>query len=134
MRRLAVICGVAGAALVAVPAALAAPVLPAIPVGSYGDQLLNTLASAVAVVFPYLAAVTAFSIGVGLVRRWIGMRSATSLSGGRSSYGGNGDEHDYMGPADGHEHTDRKCRGCGNWGYTQGSYCEDCWNNGRARP
>jgi hypothetical protein len=30
-------------------------------------------------VFPYAAAITAFAIGVGLVRRWLGARKATKV-------------------------------------------------------
>lgn len=53
--------------------------VPTIPVASYGDALLTGLASAVTAVFPYAAAITAFAIGVGLVRRWLGHKKATRV-------------------------------------------------------
>lgn len=53
--------------------------VPAVPVASYGDALLTGLASAVTAVFPYAAAITAFAIGVGLVRRWLGHKRATRV-------------------------------------------------------
>ena len=56
-----------------------APVVPAIPVATYGDSLLSGLATAVTDVFPYAAAITAFAIGVGLVRRWLGHKRATRV-------------------------------------------------------
>jgi uncharacterized protein YqgC (DUF456 family) len=55
------------------------PTVPAVPVATYGDSLLTGLGSAVADVFPYAAAITAFAIGVGLVRRWLGAKKATRV-------------------------------------------------------
>jgi hypothetical protein len=52
---------------------------PTVPVSSYGDTLLSALGSAVGDVFPYAAAITAFAIGVGLVRRWLGAKKATKV-------------------------------------------------------
>jgi hypothetical protein len=52
---------------------------PTVPVASYGDALLTGLGSAVSDVFPYAAAITAFAIGVGLVRRWLGAKKATRV-------------------------------------------------------
>jgi hypothetical protein len=67
-------------ALLIVPAALAVPpTIPAVPVAGYGDTLLSSLGTAVGDVFPYAAAITAFAIGVGLVRRWLGARKATKV-------------------------------------------------------
>jgi hypothetical protein len=67
-------------ALLIVPAALAVPpTIPAVPVADYGDTLLSSLGTAVGQVFPYAAAITAFAIGVGLVRRWLGARKATKV-------------------------------------------------------
>jgi hypoxanthine-guanine phosphoribosyltransferase len=66
-------------ALSAVPAFATAPTVPAIPVSSYGDSLLSGLGTAVTAVFPYAAAITAFAIGVGLVRRWLGAKKATRV-------------------------------------------------------
>jgi hypothetical protein len=53
--------------------------VPTVPVSDYGDALLTGLASAVSNVFPYAAAITAFAIGVGLVRRWLGAKKATRV-------------------------------------------------------
>lgn len=61
-----------------VQSALAVTV-PTIPVDTYGDALLDGLATAVTAVLPYAAAVTAFAIGVGLLRRWLGARKATKV-------------------------------------------------------
>lgn len=69
---------VALGSLVFVPAAFAQTV-PAIPVGDYGDALLSSLATAIGTIFPYAAAITAFAIGVGLVKRWLGHRKATQV-------------------------------------------------------
>jgi hypothetical protein len=55
------------------------PTVPTVPVASYGDALLTGLGSAVSDVFPYAAAITAFAIGVGLVRRWLGAKKATRV-------------------------------------------------------
>lgn len=66
-------------AVSAVPAFATAPTVPAIPVSSYGDSLLSGLGTAVTAVFPYAAAITAFAIGVGLVRRWLGAKKATRV-------------------------------------------------------
>jgi hypothetical protein len=63
----------AGSAL-AVP-----PSVPAVPVSDYGDSLLTGLAAAIGQVFPYAAAITAFAIGVGMVKRWLGHRKATRV-------------------------------------------------------
>jgi hypothetical protein len=63
----------AGSAL-AVP-----PTVPAVPVSDYGDGLLTSLGTAIGQVFPYAAAITAFAIGVGMVKRWLGHRKATRI-------------------------------------------------------
>jgi hypothetical protein len=65
-------------ALLVVPAAFAQTV-PAIPVDEYGDSLLSSLATAIGAIFPYAAAITAFAIGVGMVKRWLGHRKATRV-------------------------------------------------------
>ena len=52
---------------------------PDVPVAEYGDALLTGLGAAVADVFPYAAAITAFALGVGLVRRWLGAKKATRV-------------------------------------------------------
>jgi hypothetical protein len=59
--------------------ASAAPVVPAVPVSGYGDALLTSLAAAIGTIFPYAAAITAFAIGVGMVKRWLGHRKATRV-------------------------------------------------------
>ena len=68
-------------ALLLVPVALATshPTVPSVPVSDYGGALLSSLGTAVGQVFPYAAAITAFAIGVGLVRRWLGARKATQV-------------------------------------------------------
>jgi hypothetical protein len=69
---------VALGALMIVPSALAVTV-PNIPVATYGSALLDGLADAVTDVLPYAAAITAFAIGVGLIRRWLGAKKATRV-------------------------------------------------------
>jgi hypothetical protein len=54
-------------------------VVPAVPVAAYGQSLLSELADAITAVLPYAAAITAFAIGVGMLRRWLGHRKATSV-------------------------------------------------------
>ena len=66
-------------ALLFASGALAAPVVPAVPVSGYGDALLTSLAAAIGTIFPYAAAITAFAIGVGMVKRWLGHRKATRV-------------------------------------------------------
>jgi hypothetical protein len=65
------------ALLVAVPAFAVS--VPAVPVSTYGDSLLSSLATAIGQIFPYAAAITAFAIGVGMVKRWLGHRKATRV-------------------------------------------------------
>ena len=65
-------------AVVLVGNALAVTV-PAVPVSEYGQSLLTQLGSAIADVLPYAAGITAFAIGVGMLRRWLGHRKATSV-------------------------------------------------------
>lgn len=80
MKRFGIILGLTAlVALSVVGLAAAAPVVPAVPVSSYGDSLLSSLGTAVGQVFPYAAAVTAFAIGVGLVKRWLGSKKATKV-------------------------------------------------------
>lgn len=57
----------------------ATPTVPAIPVSTYGDSLLSSLATAIGQVLPYAAAITAFAIGVGMLKRWLGHRKATRV-------------------------------------------------------
>jgi hypothetical protein len=65
------------ALLVAVPAF--AQTVPNIPVAAYGGSLLSELGDAIGQILPYAAAVTAFAIGVGMLRRWLGHRKATQV-------------------------------------------------------
>jgi hypothetical protein len=53
--------------------------VPAVPVDQYGDSLLSSLATAIGDIFPYAAAITAFAIAVGMVKRWLGHRKATRV-------------------------------------------------------
>lgn len=79
MKRFALmVVAVTGSALLLVSNALAVTV-PDIPVDSYGNALLSGLAQAVTDVLPYAAAITAFAIGVGLIRRWLGAKKATRV-------------------------------------------------------
>lgn len=52
---------------------------PDVPVSDYGDALLAGLVQALTNIFPYAAAITAFAIGVGMVKRWLGHRKATRV-------------------------------------------------------
>jgi hypothetical protein len=62
-----------------VSASAFAVTVPAVPVSDYGDSLLTSLAAAIATIFPYAAAITAFAIAVGMVKRWLGHRKATRV-------------------------------------------------------
>jgi hypothetical protein len=66
-------------ALSAVPALALGPTAPTIDVASYGDALLTGLGTAVSAIFPYAGVITAFAIGVGMVKRWLGHRKATGV-------------------------------------------------------
>jgi hypothetical protein len=66
-------------ALAIVGTAGAAVTVPAIPVAEYGGSLLSSLATAIGQVLPYAAAITAFAIGVGMLKRWLGHRKATRV-------------------------------------------------------
>lgn len=66
------------ASLVGAADALAVTV-PAVPVAEYGQTLLSQLATAIGAILPYAAGITAFAIGVGMLRRWLGHRKATSV-------------------------------------------------------
>lgn len=74
-----VLLAVAALALAVVGIASATPTIPAVPVSSYGDSLLSGLATAIGQVLPYAAAITAFAIGVGMLKRWLGHRKATRV-------------------------------------------------------
>lgn len=67
------------ALMVAGVAGATTPTVPAIPVDQYGGSLLSSLATAIGQVLPYAAAITAFAIGVGMLKRWLGHRKATRV-------------------------------------------------------
>lgn len=66
-------------ALMVVSVAGATVTVPAVPVAQYGDGLLSSLSTAIGQIFPYAAAITAFAIAVGMVKRWLGHRKATRV-------------------------------------------------------
>ena len=76
--RVLVLSVVALSALLVTNAALAVTI-PDVPVEDYGDSLLAGLVQALTAIFPYAAAITAFAIGVGMVKRWLGHRKATRV-------------------------------------------------------
>lgn len=78
-KRLIMLAAVAAFALLIVGDAMASVTVPAVPVSSYGDQLLTSLGTAITAIFPYAAGITAFAIGVGMVKRWLGHRKATRV-------------------------------------------------------
>lgn len=79
MRRLLVSLAVTVVTAAIVVASAAAQTVPSIPVSTYGDALLTGLGNAATQVLPYAAAVTAFAIGIGMIRRWLGARKATKV-------------------------------------------------------
>jgi hypothetical protein len=70
--------GFASLGLLYAGSALAVTV-PDVPVSEYGQSLLTQLASSIADILPYAAGITAFAIGVGMLKRWLGHRKATSV-------------------------------------------------------
>lgn len=78
--RLVVVGGTVGMALAGASSALAVgPTVPTVDPSAYGDTLLSNVGTQLAAVLPYAAAFTAFAIGVGFIKGWIGRRKATSL-------------------------------------------------------
>lgn len=71
--------GVASLFALMVVSVAGAVTVPTIPVDAYGSSLLTSLASSIGQVLPYAAAVTAFAIGVGMLKRWLGHRKATRV-------------------------------------------------------
>jgi hypothetical protein len=53
------------------------PVIPDVPFGSYFDSVAVFLVAQLGLIFPLAAALTAFLIGVVMVKRWLGRRKAT---------------------------------------------------------
>jgi hypothetical protein len=68
------------ALMAAVPAFAVGPTVPTVDPSAYGDTLLSNIGTQLAAVLPYAAAFTAFAIGVGFIKGWIGRRKATSVS------------------------------------------------------
>lgn len=79
MKRLSLLLVVVSVSALALASSALAVTVPAIPVDDYGDALLSGLATAITQVLPYAAAVTAFAIGVGMIKRWLGHRKATKV-------------------------------------------------------
>jgi len=79
MRKMIATVAIVGVLAMAVASSALAVTVPTVPVDDYGDALLAGLLDAVTAVFPYAAAVTAFAIGVGIVKRWLGHRKATRV-------------------------------------------------------
>ena len=79
LRRFGLTLAVVALSALAVASSALAVTVPDVPVDAYGNALLTGLASAVADVLPYAAAITAFAIGVGMIRRWLGSRKATRV-------------------------------------------------------
>jgi hypothetical protein len=53
--------------------------VPTVDVASYGDSLLSAVGTQITAILPYAAAITAFAIGVGMLKRWLGHRKATRI-------------------------------------------------------
>jgi len=79
MKRMFMTLGVVSAAALALVSSAFAVTVPAVPVSSYGDSLLSSLATQIGTILPYAAAITAFAIGVGMLKRWLGHRKATKV-------------------------------------------------------
>jgi hypothetical protein len=79
MKKLFMVTGALSAAALAVVSSALAVTVPDVPVASYGDSLLTSLASQITAILPYAAAITAFAIGVGMLKRWLGHRKATRV-------------------------------------------------------
>jgi hypothetical protein len=73
--------GVSAIAVVGVTSAMATtPTVPTVDPSAYGDTLLSNIGTQLSAVLPYAAAFTAFAIGVGFIKGWIGRRKATQVS------------------------------------------------------
>jgi hypothetical protein len=62
---------------------LAAVAVPPLPVSTYGGELLSLVSTVVSSVLPYAAAFTVLVVGLVMVKRWLGHRTATTLGDGR---------------------------------------------------
>lgn len=73
--------GVSAIAVVGVTSAFAVgPTVPTVDPSAYGDTLLSNIGTQLSAVLPYAAAFTAFAIGVGFIKGWIGRRKATQVA------------------------------------------------------
>lgn len=79
LKRFGITLAVVALSAFALASSALAVTVPAVPVDAYGDTLLSGLASAIGDVLPYAAAITAFAIGVGMIRRWLGSKKATRV-------------------------------------------------------
>lgn len=77
-RNFLILAAVGAFAAIFVGDALAVTV-PNVPVSSYGSSLLTAVADVITDILPYAAAITAFAIGVGMLKRWLGHRSASRI-------------------------------------------------------
>jgi len=74
-----IILGVVAAFFAIIVGDAAAVTTPDVPVAAYGSSLLTGLVNALTDILPYAAAITAFAIGVGMLKRWLGHRKATKV-------------------------------------------------------
>jgi hypothetical protein len=79
-KRLLIVGGVVMGAMAFVSSAFATVTVPTVDPSAYGDTLLSNLSAQLTAVLPYAAAFTAFAIGVGFIKGWIGRRKATSVA------------------------------------------------------
>ena len=71
---------VVGSLLMVAPALAVGPTVPTVDPSAYGDTLLSNIGTQLAAVLPYAAAFTAFAIGVGFMKGWIGRKKATAVA------------------------------------------------------
>jgi len=79
MKRFGMILAIASLGVLVFATSAFAVTVPDVPVSAYGSSLLTSLAAAITDVLPYAAAITAFAIGVGMLKRWLGHRKATNV-------------------------------------------------------
>jgi len=79
MRRFTLSLGIVSLVALAVVSVAGAVTVPTVPVSDYGDSLLASLVTQIGAILPYAAAITAFAIGVGMLKRWLGHRKATRV-------------------------------------------------------
>jgi hypothetical protein len=74
-----IILGVVAAFFALIVGDASAVTVPTVPVSGYGNSLLDGLVSALTAILPYAAAITAFAIGVGMLKRWLGHKKANHV-------------------------------------------------------